>query len=150
MNLQWIFYENNIENNQEKISKSQPTQPSSTSSEGGSAEGSGSSSGGSGGSSSSSETSSTQECFFQQISYALKNFKQEFHPDSTICSLEVYNLDYETSGDFKIRFILEGQEQITSGFLNPRTNKTFEASFNFQSESSCSYNTILIPKKQIC
>ncbi len=134
------------------------------------------SSGGSGGSSGGG--SSSQNCIFKQISYSMINLNKTFVcnqfqgsicVDKTVtCSIVVENLDNEVNGffDIKLIFLEEGKNQeyafdskTSRFFLNFGENHFFEDFTNIQSSGingsankniNCFFNTLEIPKKQVC
>ena len=121
---------------------------------------------------------STSGCATQQISYSAANFNANsvcnnqdengFCIDKTVtCSITINNLDGEIGGIFEISF--KFFEQGNSGnilflassesFLEPGEQHTFEGIFNVQSQGeqgdankdlTCFYNTINIPRKEVC
>ena len=176
-----IINEPNTENTtNQQTNTDSPTTTEPTETNGGSGDSGGSSGGGSGGGSGGSTTGTTspptddipdtETCREKQISYSVKNLKeistcniwQYGCTDKTInCSVDIQNLDYETAGNFEIKFTIsdESENEITyktvNYFLEIREGKTFEALIivigeNADKELSCSYNTIIIPRKQIC
>jgi len=123
--------------------------------------------------------SSGSTCSMKQISYSLENFNKTSicninqsgicWDKTVICSVEINNLDNEISGTFKIElmFLEKGGNKETDGFditssdflLSPKQSEIFLHSTNIQStgedglankEISCFYNTLEIPKKEIC
>lgn len=121
---------------------------------------------------------STSGCATQQISYSAANFNANsvcnnqdengFCIDKTVtCSITINNLDGEIGGIFEIsfRFFEQGNSGnilfLTSSelFLEPGEQHTFEGIFNVQSQGeqgdankdlTCFYNTINIPRKEVC
>src|SRR3989344_1014315 len=129
---------------------------------------SGGSGGGSGGGSSSSGSSS---CPTQQISYSIQNIQKnieclEYQGETCVhqsldCSAEIYNLDNEILGTFKveIRFIDRSQDYLIIGSqakefsLGPGEFETVQGSASLQvqnPELDCFFITINVPKKEIC
>ncbi len=112
-----------------------------------------------------------QDCSLIQISYALKNlavnevcnsFQQQTCIDKTVtCSLEVQNLDNQISGNFKINFnFVNEQEQVLSAKqhsenVEANSIKIFSVEQTFASpeasqQISCMFNTLEVPRREIC
>ena len=101
-------------------------------------------------------------CYNQQISYAVKNLilDEECIGDcdekKIICTFDVFNLDYETSGVFGFNVYLKNADEIIASdykeaFIDPRGNETFINEFTIQNqEISCVYAREIIPIKEIC
>lgn len=109
-------------------------------------------------------------CEIIQISYALKNFmKNEICNNydngkcidkNIICTLDVYNFDYNIAGDFSIEFkLLENENvvdtEIETKNIQSRTNSNIAHTFNVQGQIAdnnfiCNYKSTSIPEKQIC
>ncbi len=116
------------------------------------------------------DADSASGCEEKQISYSIKDFNQisicskyenALCIDKTInCSLKLENLDEEITGLFEIKFVFFNEDNeklyssISSFLLEPKTEKIIESIFNIKGEDAeeiiCSYNTLKIPKKQIC
>jgi len=101
-------------------------------------------------------------CYNQQISYAVKNLivDEECIGDCdekiVICSFDVFNLDYDTSGIFGFNVYLKNNDEIIASdykeaFIEFRSNETFINEFTIQNqEVSCVYAREVIPIKEIC
>ncbi len=141
---------------------------------GGTGGGAGGGAGGEGGGGAGGSASSVGNCFGQQIAYSLKNFIEnsvcdEFQGSFCVkkimnCSLEVYNLDDNTSGIFGVRFSFL-EEESAFDYLSKEFNvgagehKIFEGVLEIESlgesgrankDLSCSFNTYKVPKEEIC
>ena len=126
--------------------------------------------GGAGSSSGESQSSQAQQCE-KQISYALKNFNtlEECLSEQdgvclikeVTCSLDIKNLDYETSGEFVIKFEFLDQSGVllfsttSSVYVNARETKNLQAQNQFEDENAdknfmCSFKTESVPEENIC
>jgi hypothetical protein len=132
--------------------------------------------GGGGSSSSSAQSETTTDnppsgsCFYEQISYALKNLNEtqtciSYQNEVCIkkivyCSIDVYNLDSQLSDLFEIEFSFLDQSSILqtykdSNIVSPTQYLKFESSITLEDENAnknidCIYRTTKIPKKEIC
>ncbi len=105
-----------------------------------------------------------------QISYSIRNFKQnslcnQYQGSDCIdktsdCSLITENLDNQVTGIFEIKFIFsdslnqELSSDIISHSISSGNNQSFTSSFNIQGQDanqdiSCAYTTLKIPEKII-
>ena len=121
--------------------------------------------------SSTTQTTAPPGCTLSQISYGIKNliknsncieYQGEICTSKDIkCSVETYNYDDETSGDFELEFRLTDelnniiQILYKTEFIQSQGNKTHEVIFKLENENAeksltCNYQTINIPKKTIC
>lgn len=111
-------------------------------------------------------------CNIRSVPYALKNFKEnvvclEWDSDGCIrlsvnCSVEIYNLDDDFSGDFKIRYALldDSQNELEVKSLSDRVGfgeyELFMLNFvrndvgEIGEDLSCFFSIIDVPKKQVC
>ena len=133
--------------------------------------GGGGGAGGGSGDGSGTDGTISSDCTLQQISYGIKNFIKtskctEYLDENCIskeidCSAEVYNYDYETSGDFELEFRLtdESKDIINTLYrtevITSRGNKTLNVRFTLEEENAnkiltCNYQTTTIPKKTVC
>ena len=134
--------------------------------------GGGDSGGGGGGGGDGDSDSSEPTCILQQISYSLKNFEKtqtcnQYDQGACInktvtCSLQLTNLDFETSGTFEMRFNFfeAGQDEILESLtdshnVGPRSPVIFSTSAQFQGpdadkDLTCNFHTEQIPKKEVC
>ncbi|MFA5174255.1 MAG: hypothetical protein WC438_03675 [Candidatus Pacearchaeota archaeon] len=151
--------ENNNQNNENINTNTEDINSNTISgSSGSSSSGSGGSGGGRGGSSSDGTTSTPEipsdaNCILKQISYGIKNFKQEREDNLIICSLDLYNLDETTTGEFEIEFSLDNselEEIYVKKTIEALSNQTFKAEFETYEDVTCSYQTLIIPKKEVC
>ena len=110
------------------------------------------------------------DCPTIQIAYALKNLNQnqtcnqyegQTCIDKTVyCSIEVFNLDETTEGQFTVNFESLDQEteianQEVSHTISPKQTQVFQSSIQFQNENAdknieCSFKTVEIPRKDNC
>jgi len=115
-------------------------------------------------------TTPTAKCTLNQISYGIKNLIKnsnctEYSGETCIskevsCSVEVYNYDYETSGNFELEFKLTDETEniiktlYQTSFIQPKGNKTLEIIFRLEKNADkiliCNYQTTKIPQKTIC
>lgn len=113
-------------------------------------------------------------CETKQVSYSLKNFNEEVVCNTyslgncvdleITCSVNVFNLDESTTGDFEIGFDLVeiATQEIFSSLseeksLGPKENDVFEGFFTVQDEAGlneegydCDFTTLSIPNKAGC
>ena len=140
----------------------------------------GGSSGSSGAGSTSSNTvtgqTTSENCAESQISYSLTNFQTNSNcitfenevctNKDVSCSLDVNNLDSQTSGNFVINFRFFNyanseliEERQISNFVEAQNSQLFTTTINIQSqgadgnanqEISCSFSSVEIPRREIC
>ncbi|GEM_PF-2911643 len=131
------------------------------------------------GSSKDSDSKKKSICTMKQISYSIINLNKtsvcnqnqgSICVNKTVsCSIEINNRDDETSGFFEVKmsFLEKGKDREKDGFghktskflLGPGEKYLFEGSTSIQStgedglankEINCFYNTIEVPKKEVC
>ena len=121
------------------------------------------------------EQPTTPGCTLQQIAYAIGNlvknqtcnaYQNERCVDKTIkCTADVINLDYDVSGIFEVKFLFLDQEKTmedafdstsSSQTLQPREEKVFYSQTQITDpelaakDTACFYQTMNVPKKEIC
>lgn len=92
-----------------------------------------------------------------QISYAISSFSKQKNLEGLNCSLILRNLEYDSSGEFKINLVLldenfSRKEVVElSSYIEPRNESNFFYNFFETLENdTCKYETISIPTKEIC
>lgn len=128
--------------------------------------------GGDGSSTEEHETPTELICKMQEIQYSLKNFEEEITclENSTgicttlhaICSVQIYNLDANSTEDFEIKYSIINSDKEFVNSTNTKINvkleypETIETEFLIQDmtgvdeNSECKIQMLTIPRKEIC